>query len=51
LNKVIKLLIGVGSSEPMFSPSPIKIILISIILSFVFLLIVTTLIIITGTLL
>tara|TARA_B100000035_G_scaffold91213_1_gene76997 strand:- start:479 stop:634 length:156 start_codon:yes stop_codon:yes gene_type:complete len=51
LNKVIKLLIGVGSSEPTFLPSPLKILLLSIILGFIFLSIVTILIIITGTLL
>jgi len=51
LNKVIKLLIGVGSSEPTFLPSPLKILLLSIILGFIFLSIVTTLIIITGTIL
>jgi len=51
LNKIIKLLIGVGSSEPIFSPSPVKILLLSITLGFIFLLIDTPLIIITGALL
>tara|TARA_E500000178_G_scaffold305193_1_gene316492 strand:- start:248 stop:403 length:156 start_codon:yes stop_codon:yes gene_type:complete len=51
LNKVIKLLIGVGSDEPTFLSSPLKILLLSIILGFIFLSIVTTLIIITGTIL
>jgi len=51
LNKIIKLLIGVGSSEPTFLPSPVKILILSITLGFIFLLIVTTLIIITGALL
>jgi hypothetical protein len=51
LNKIIKLLIGVGSNEPTFTPSPLKILLISVTLGFIFLLIVTSLITITGTLL
>jgi len=51
LNKIIKLLIGVGSKEPTFNPSPIKILLISITLGFIFLLIITFLITVTGTML
>jgi len=51
LNKVVKLLIGVGSKEPTFIPSPIKILLLSLILGFIFILIITTLIIFTGSLL
>jgi len=51
LNKIIKLLIGVGSNEPTFIPSPLKILLISVTLGFIFLLIVTSLITVTGTLL
>jgi|TARA_B100001939_G_scaffold167413_1_gene144349 hypothetical protein len=51
LNKIIKLLIGVGSNEPTFTPSPLKILLISVTLGFIFLLIVTSLITVTGTLL
>jgi len=51
LNKVVKLLIGVGSTEPTFIPSPIKILLLSLVLGFIFILIITTLIIFTGSLL
>ncbi|MGB1460034.1 MAG: hypothetical protein ACPG78_01680 [Gammaproteobacteria bacterium] len=51
MNKVVKLLIGVGSKEPTFIPSPIKILLLSLILGFIFILIITTLIIFTGSLL
>jgi hypothetical protein len=51
LNKIIKLLIGAGSKEPAFSPSQIKILFLSVALGFTFLLIVTTLITVTGTLL
>jgi len=51
LNKILKLLIGVGSNEPTFTPSPIKILLLSVSLGFIFLLIVTSLIALTGTIL
>jgi high-affinity K+ transport system ATPase subunit B len=48
LNKIFKLLIGVGSNEPTFTPSPIKILILSVALGFIFLLIVTALITTTG---
>tara|TARA_B100000767_G_scaffold86480_1_gene83119 strand:- start:257 stop:412 length:156 start_codon:yes stop_codon:yes gene_type:complete len=48
LVKVLKLLIGVGTAEQNFTPSPFKIFGIAILLGFLFLSIVTTLIIFTG---
>jgi len=51
LIKVFKLLIGVGEKDDSFSPSPLKILTTSIILGFLFLSIVTVLLIITEKLL
>ena len=49
--RVFKLLIGAGASEDSFLPSPLKILITSIILGFLFLSVVTILLIITEKLL
>ena len=51
LARLFKLLLGLGGAETNFTPSPLKILAIAILLGFCFLAIVTTLIIITGQLL
>jgi hypothetical protein len=51
LVRIFKLLIGVGTAEQNFTPSPLKIFAVAVLLGFLFLSIVTTLIIFTGTLL
>tara|TARA_Y100000385_G_scaffold265253_1_gene299378 strand:+ start:203 stop:358 length:156 start_codon:yes stop_codon:yes gene_type:complete len=51
LIRVFKLLIGVGGTEDNFLPSPFKILITSIILGFLFLSVVTILLIITEKLL
>jgi len=51
LIRVFKLLIGVGGGDDSFSPSPINILITSIILGFLFLSIITILLIITEKLL
>jgi hypothetical protein len=48
LVKVLKLLAGVGAAEKNFAPSPFKIFGVAILLGFLFLSVVTTLIIFTG---
>ncbi|MDA9805232.1 hypothetical protein N9C67_04400 [Gammaproteobacteria bacterium] len=48
MTKIFKLLIGVGSEEQLSNPSPLKILMLSVCLGFVFLAIVTTFIIFTG---
>tara|TARA_B100000780_G_scaffold245927_1_gene190206 strand:+ start:137 stop:304 length:168 start_codon:yes stop_codon:yes gene_type:complete len=51
LVRLFKLLLGLGVAETDFTPSPLRILAIAILLGFCFLAIVTTLIIITGLLL
>ena len=48
LARLFKLLLGLGGAETNFTPSPLKILAIAILLGFCFLAFVTTLIIITG---
>jgi hypothetical protein len=48
LTKIFKLLIGVGSEEKLYNPSPLKILMLSICLGFIFLAIITFFIITTG---
>jgi hypothetical protein len=48
LTKIFKLLIGAGSEEKLYNPSPLKILMLSICLGFIFLAIVTFFIITTG---
>ena len=49
--RVFKMLIGVGSNEQDFSPSPFKILISSVSLGILFFLIITTLLVITKSLL
>ncbi|MDA0754834.1 MAG: hypothetical protein O3A43_02230 [Proteobacteria bacterium] len=51
MTKIFKLLIGAGSEEQLSNPSPLKILMLSVCLGFLFLAIVTTFIIFTGTVL